>query len=497
MQLDRTLFIVIVASSSVFGACLICLSFYCRRTRIAANQGTERIPDLFGSIWYWADDGANVNYRIELLADGKVRVDQVKWFSDGTVRFYDGVPQGRWSIVKWDPRFLDVVFFDVRHRLRLEDARQRAVLEKPSRSRPSEMWLKVMFGSTWYWADDSINVNGRLELLDNGKVRWDELTEDFKGQIRLDDCQLLMNDRVQWHRGDANGSWKFVSGDSKREHHFYIQVSDRAYRLDLEDGGQCAMLENCEQNPAPRMWRKAWRNMLPLSEGPSSGQRSYPAFHQGFLTVPSAIVMLRCIWLWADDGANANGQVEFLEDGRIKWNLPQPLHSGTIQWYDGAPQGSWKFADGDNSRLDVEMFNSFHRLRLEDEGHRAVLEEPLRNPQPQMWRDMNIRGPDYYSSWWSRASPAQILKAPTVSTRAPDWSNNNQHSGASAQIQAGLQKPDNSSNHRVVYVTPQSNQRSDMRSAQHSALRNAQQFDVPRFGPSVHNAFSAYSGLTS
>ena len=73
-------------------------------------------------------------------------------------------------------------------------------------------------------------------------------------------------------------------------------------------------------------------------------------------------------WSWAHDGTNANGVLEFLSDGGVKWN-------------NGNRQGSWLLKD-DGTILETTFNGVYHKLRYE--GGKAILIEPIRSPPSTM-----------------------------------------------------------------------------------------------------------------
>ena len=77
------------------------------------------------------------------------------------------------------------------------------------------------------------------------------------------------------------------------------------------------------------------------------------------------------LWIWAHNGTDKNGTIEFLEGGVTRWNK-------------GEKQGHWTLKD--NGKLLETQFNGvYHEMVYNSQQERAVLKVPVRNPPSVMW----------------------------------------------------------------------------------------------------------------
>ena len=84
--------------------------------------------NVSGTVWTWAHDGTKPNGIIEFLADGGT-----KWFNGGK--------QGYWKL-KEEGTVVETEFNGVHHELVYIASEKKAVLKKPNRSPPSQMWIQ-------------------------------------------------------------------------------------------------------------------------------------------------------------------------------------------------------------------------------------------------------------------------------------------------------------------------------------------------------------------
>ena len=85
-------------------------------------------PHLPASVWTWAHDGTKPNGIIEFTPDGGA-----KWFN--------GKRQGYWKL-EAGGTVLETEFNGVYHELEYVAGEKKAVLRKPKRSPPSQMWIQ-------------------------------------------------------------------------------------------------------------------------------------------------------------------------------------------------------------------------------------------------------------------------------------------------------------------------------------------------------------------
>ena len=94
----------------------------------STSTAYHTFPSVTGTVWTWAHDGTKPNGIIEFLADGGT-----KWFNGGK--------QGYWKL-KEEGTVVETEFNGVHHELVYIASEKKAVLKKPNRSPPSQMWIQ-------------------------------------------------------------------------------------------------------------------------------------------------------------------------------------------------------------------------------------------------------------------------------------------------------------------------------------------------------------------
>ena len=94
----------------------------------SSTPHSHTFPDVSGSVWTWAHNGTKPNGIIKFLSDGGT-----KWQNRNR--------QGYWKL-KAGGTVLETGFNNVNHELEYIPGEKKAILRKPVRSPPSQMWIQ-------------------------------------------------------------------------------------------------------------------------------------------------------------------------------------------------------------------------------------------------------------------------------------------------------------------------------------------------------------------